>query len=365
MLFLALLLVLPLSVPASQWACTHTTTCVPGAKGLCTPVCAPGTVTVSAAYAAARDAHWARVSHMPFALAPALATHNSALAYAEGYGLWDAAAGHVLHTTVVTANQRLSLFDQVAALGVTHLEIDVHYHDGELRICHAGGVYAAWLDRLLRLLSHVLHVPIDWDTETLGCFGTPAGDAGPKEIRFAEALTRVAAGLAARADAFLVLFLDLNPDLARWGKVPDLVSQAQAAFGGSLLTPSDTHGLGLNANTTYAGLVAAGKRVLFVSRVDFGGVGNASSVFFTHGGSPLWPAGWREGSPDSTLAWHAHTGMVSRVVPDACVYGPFFNGPRSKGTTNVTRSGGVQGLTFACADMATPDDFWPFLSRWT
>lgn len=355
---LALLAVLSVLVPAAlaapAWSCTHTTICLDGFPNVCTRVCARGSVRVDAAYTAAADRLWASSRALPPWRAVVPATHNSAIAAADGYGVWDAWASSALRTQVVTANQGLSLLDQVTALKVTQVELDVHYHHGGLKLCHAGGIHSAAIDKAVKAAARFLHVPIDWDTETIGCFGTPPGKPGPKERNLTQGLDDLAAGLAANPDRFYVVYLDVDPDLEAWGVVHELVSAIATTFTSpALLTPPAASASGFGASTAYTTLLAAGHRILFVSRVRFP---SASHLLFDRQASVLWPAGWVEAAPKvAPCSKDFPANTTRRVVPDSSVYGPFYSGPARRGVTDLVKYGQGCGWAFPCADHATPD----------
>lgn len=43
--------------------------------------------------------------------------------------------------------------------------------DDQVSICHAGGLHLPWLDDFVVLLGKVFNTTLDWDSETVGCFG--------------------------------------------------------------------------------------------------------------------------------------------------------------------------------------------------
>ena len=48
--------------------------------------------------------------------------------------------------------------------------MDTHYFNGQLRICHAGGVHLYKINAIIDILGKLIDHPIDWDTETLGSY---------------------------------------------------------------------------------------------------------------------------------------------------------------------------------------------------
>ena len=68
------------------------------------------------------------------------ATHNSAIAKTEGYGVGEDQLTELLHIVdrhsyVRIADQQLSITDQLRT-GIRMIEIDTHWFDGQLRIAH-------------------------------------------------------------------------------------------------------------------------------------------------------------------------------------------------------------------------------------
>lgn len=53
-------------------------------------------------------------------------------------------------TLVRTTNQLLSLTDQMN-MGVRQIELDIHWHNGQIRLCHAGGVHIQKLNELVQV----------------------------------------------------------------------------------------------------------------------------------------------------------------------------------------------------------------------
>jgi len=151
------------------------------------------------------------------------ATHNSHIDFADGYGLYQdevTALVHILNPKekVQISNQWLSITDQLN-MGLRHLELDIHYYKGSIKICHAGGVHFKQLDALLQFLSKELKIEIKWDSETLGCFSQ-----GYPTLR--DALTEIVTWIKnpPRAKEVLILYFDDQLDLQQWGLVKDITS---------------------------------------------------------------------------------------------------------------------------------------------
>lgn len=73
-------------------------------------------------------------------------SHNSAIARATGFGIEEQGIQKLVepyfgnNTRVFIANQEFSLTDQMN-MGLRQLELDTHWWQKELRICHAGGAH--------------------------------------------------------------------------------------------------------------------------------------------------------------------------------------------------------------------------------
>lgn len=111
-------------------------------------------------------------------------THNSAITSTYGYGAEDKyysmllSASYLQFNEVRTVSQYYSLADQLN-MGVRHIELDIHFFHGRLRVSHCGfsvGIINYVFHFLERLLQH-FH--FRYDTETIGCLpsfnGIPAG----------------------------------------------------------------------------------------------------------------------------------------------------------------------------------------------
>lgn len=91
---------------------------------------------------------------------------------------------------------------------------------GDLRIAHCGGFHSA-LDRLvtaLNVLAKLLHHPIQWDSETIGCQPSLSSIPAAEQRTLLTAMQELADWLAMPQNQheFLVVFLDDQMDLAAW-----------------------------------------------------------------------------------------------------------------------------------------------------
>ncbi|KAG2495950.1 hypothetical protein HYH03_005880 [Edaphochlamys debaryana] len=253
---------------------------------------------------------------------------------ADGYGLHDEIYTQYLRYVrlegdrgLITANQHLSLTDQLR-LGVRHVELDVHWVQGQLRIAHCGGLHSARLDWLVGALSAVAglfgHPPVQWDAETVGC-DPPMSSLPAREQRlFADAVAEVAGWLGApgNEEEFLVLYLDNQPDLATWGLVGTLLDQVTAHIpAAAILTPAQLQSITLEQGEppSIEQLVRQyGKRVLLQSGTDYG----AAMSYLAH---PHWaPCGFAEPlfqrfSPEPSCAYHLppRPGRPAATLPTA------------------------------------------------
>ncbi len=67
-------------------------------------------------------------------------SHNSAVTKAKAYGLEEEYLTHLIQMldkdqVVYIADQQFSLTDQFA-MGARHVELDIHWYQGQIRICH-------------------------------------------------------------------------------------------------------------------------------------------------------------------------------------------------------------------------------------
>lgn len=252
-----------------------------------------------------------------------LGAHNTLISYARGYGLCDADVEAAIHMPFRTANQQLNL-PTLLDLGVRQPEFDVHWHNGDLRICHAGGVHLKIVDALLRAIGEdILHHAIDWDSETIGCWG------GPYEQLFSAAAQTLATWVRAHPtlQTPVLVMLDDDPNLAQWHVAERLAHETRGAFGDLLITPAD-----FNVST----LMKKTPRQLA------GGIIVASRSAYVNASETLYPRdalnGWNEFSPHSltqsdTLC-DSSARTYSREITSNIRYGPFYHPATTKGVWN-------------------------------
>jgi len=236
--------------PLSDVDCALTPWC--DSAGRCTPVCARGSVAIPPWLAHALTTQEALALTTPLCAAVLPGSHNAAISLADGYGALDPAFSSFFHwirwvrpgSLLRTHNQVLSLTDQLR-LGVRALELDVHLVAGALRIAHCGGLSSRALDRFVSALNAVarlLRRPFKWDVETVGCSPSLSSIPATDQRTFVDAVGEVGAWLGSQdgAGAFLVLYLDNQPDLLKWGVLPALRAALEEGLPpGSIYTPAD------------------------------------------------------------------------------------------------------------------------------
>lgn len=262
--------------------------------GVCSTVCARGSVKQSDWQAWAMQYQMNLTRKQPLCYSQLLATHNSAITLADGYGNRDGLYSAYLRwlktfgatSDLHTNNQWLSLTDQLN-LGVRVLELDVHFVAGELRIAHCGGFHSPQLDRIVALINAVAKVlgrpELTWDAETVGCSPSLSSIATKDQRLFADALEEIAIWMRqpANSQELLVLFFDDQPDLGRWNKVRDMLDQLTKYFPlESILTPPEARAMLLTSGAapdaigeelapSIEQLVQSGKRILLLSGTDY------------------------------------------------------------------------------------------------
>ena len=94
---------------------------------------------------------------------------------------------------------------------------------GDLRIAHCGGFHSG-LDRLItafNVLAKLLHHPIRWDSETVGCEPSLSSIPAAEQRTLLTAMQELADWLAMpqNQQEFLIVFFDDQMDLASWVSV--------------------------------------------------------------------------------------------------------------------------------------------------
>lgn len=106
---------------------------------------------------------------------------------------------------------------------------------GILRIAHCGGLHVSPLNVLVRALNTVaklLHRPIRWDTETVGCQPSLSSIPAMEQRSLVDALSEVKAWMDAPSNQgeLITLFFDDQPDLEVWGVAGHLKSDLLSVF---------------------------------------------------------------------------------------------------------------------------------------
>jgi len=169
---------------------------------------------------------------VPFANAPWIGTHNSFNSMAYGYT-----------PSRSDSNQQLSLADQLR-IDVRSVELDVHWFNGEARVCHATGEHA-------------------------GC--STEGPVGPY-------FDEIAAFLSEHSDQVVLLYLE--DQIGNADGYADVTGELERAFGAKLYRSPSGECSDLPLTITRNDLLEAGAQVIAVaSGCDGGGPAWAEMVF--------------------------------------------------------------------------------------
>ncbi|KAG6611643.1 uncharacterized protein IUM83_13796 [Phytophthora cinnamomi] len=249
-------------------------------KGVCAIVCQRGSVQVAQWLQKALKLQRKLAYRRNFCSAALPGTHNSAINYADGYGVEDHVfEGYLQYFSwfkkgmeVHTNDQLFSLTDQLH-LGVRFIELDVHWFDGDLRIAHCGGFKSKLLDGMIEVFNEIakmLGTDIEWDSETIGCKPSLSSIPSKEQRPLTEALEELSTWLHApeNADEFLMVFFDDETDLMKWKKVGKLLDYLKQYFPEKEIL----HPIELAYGTkwpTFEELLRVGKRVVFMSGADY------------------------------------------------------------------------------------------------
>jgi hypothetical protein len=358
---------------------------------VCSIVCARGSVTVPRWLDNALSLQRKLARKRPLCEAQWPGTHNSAITLADGYGnedfYYQSLLRYVDKSWVLrTHDQYFSLTDQLN-LGVRLIELDTHWVLDELRLAHCGfSIPDHPIDKLIALLKEIskdlgLNYTIDWDTETIGCDPSLSSIPVRKQRSLAAGFEEISAWIndatvPGRSEEFLMLYFDDQPDLKEWGKVGLLMKLIHDHFGDMLYTPVDYEREGNRFPPSVDDMVRRGKRVLFLSRTDYGGEMN-STVFFRNGPQLC---GWQEPhlgafkrefpsctvELDGQISTHIGSRQILRPETSEIVYGPIH--PNNLSTHAFLDEKTIPALTtcntnFASCDLLTVDRAAAFV--WT
>lgn len=328
---LIVLLTLVRASVSLSWKCNQTETlCAPfGCGEVCTDVWVDPIYTkrVSALYEKNLR------SNRSLLQVSSLATHNSAIAKSQGFGLVDAYLQRFTSSPVRLENQIYSLSTQLHRFGVTSFEIDVHYLVGKdaLMVCHAGGIRLETLNKLLRVLG------IDLDSETIGC--------SRKDPLFSDELKNVRSAVRRFPSRLFVMYLDDQEDLHEWGKVDLLCQTLRDEVGSFLWSGPDP------LETSIASILDSGRNLIAVSRTKY------AECPFLYARDDL---PWVEGGPSADLPCRSFFGSpLTRRTEDSTEYGPFYSGPK-RGVINESRDSACS-VNWIGFDQATPGSFEPLV----
>ncbi|KAI3432222.1 hypothetical protein D9Q98_003784 [Chlorella vulgaris] len=313
---------------------------------VCTEVCERGSVYVAPWLAHAIKQQVKLVQGLPLCYATMLGTHNSAITLADGYGNLDEyfqgffkyikwALHDFSNAPLHTNNQLLSLTDQLN-LGVRGVEVDVHWVAGVMRIAHCGGLHVPLFNKLIdavNLVARLLHRPIRWDTESLGCQPSLSSIPVLEQRLLTDALQEIRDWMDApgNSDEFLLLYFDDQPNLQTWGKLGHLLNDTLATFPRSWIFSAEDKEAWGPGWPTQRELLAAGKRLLLVSGTDYGA--DMQPLIFARGQALC---GWSEpslaavdGTPQCQVTDQGSVeprplfdGVLTRVISCELQYGP-------------------------------------------
>lgn len=162
--------------------CTHVIYC--SRTEYCSEICKPGSVATTSWIQFASRTQSSLSTLSSVCKHQSIGTHNSAISAAYGYGVEDKlyslilSASYLQFNQVRTVSQYYSITDQLN-MGVRHIELDIHYFHGKLRISHCGFSVG-----LINYFFHAMEFTLRpfhflYDTETIGCVpsfnGIPSG----------------------------------------------------------------------------------------------------------------------------------------------------------------------------------------------
>jgi len=322
---------------------------------ICVEICEPGSVKVDPWLKNAFKTQRKLLDNQMINYVYLPGTHNSAITKAYGYGLEEDYLSALIQTidptsVVYIANQQMSIYDQLN-FGIRHLELDIHWFEGEIRMCHAGGIELDYLNDLIAFLSEIFDIPIEWDSETIGCFF-------PNYRTLNQTFEEIQSWflLPENNDEILIFMFDDQEDLLEWGKVQYILEGLSKYFANLILTPPEKQKYWPDRWPTVKEMSDMGKHLIFTSRTDYG-KSMEPYIFFRD-------AIWREYSPDTFKnfpicmiqdGFPSNNGNISRVLGDSLIYGPFYNGS-TEGlfVPSNLLSMAECNVNFPCVDQGSP-----------
>jgi len=289
------------------------------------------------------------------------ATHNSHIDFADGYGLYqDEVTALVRILTpkerVQISNQWLTITDQLN-MGLRHIELDIHYWKGKIRICHAG-FHLKQLDALLQFLAKELKIEIKWDAETLGCFslGYPTLN---------DALTEIVTWLKnpSRAKEVLIIYFDDQMDLQQWGLVKNITYAIHDVVGDMAISYEFLKQYFPNRWPTPNEMLSLGKRFLFTSGQDYKS-DNDPYIFPIHNVWQEWPFHELKPYPICEPKLNRTLGVnLTRLHADILKYAWFYGKPDNVTAANIAL--GVEcNYNFLSMDAVIPESIKGFVWSW-
>eukprot|EP01091_Cochliopodium_minus_P013586 TRINITY_DN4406_c0_g1_i1.p1 TRINITY_DN4406_c0_g1~~TRINITY_DN4406_c0_g1_i1.p1 ORF type:complete len:489 (-),score=87.88 TRINITY_DN4406_c0_g1_i1:22-1488(-) len=353
--------------------CTSTTLCDDN-NTVCCIVCKPGSVIVDEWFQKTINFQNALSRKQSLCYSQFPGSHNAAIGMSQGYGVEDYLFTDYVQLIdknwfVRTSDQWFSLAD-LLNMGVRLIELDTHWVLGELRLAHCGGVSGGkvfdavndflklvdWIEKEFKL--PVLH----WDTNTIGCdpsaSSIPAHKQRSLESGFIEITNWI--NLPENKNEFVLFFFDDQMDLERWGKVGELVGLIEKYFGNLVYTPVDyVKNGGFLSSVDH--MVSLGKRVLFMSGANYGGLMN-STIFYKYGPQLC---NWNEPDLTQINTENCTVKVGNEWIPinNGTLFRPetsqLWYGPVNGGDTHYINSTNLPpllkcGINFPSPDLITP-----------
>lgn len=335
----------------------------------CVDVCQTGTVHVDPWLQQALKIQNQQQRHKTPCAAQFLGSHNSAITLANGYGTENHQYSKLfadvdLHpSTVVLNNQNISVYDQLR-VGVRLVEIDVHWILHSFRVAHCGGFAARVLDGAVEAINTVgqdFNFHLDWDLQTIGCEPSFSGLPAHDQRFFVDALREIRQWLDENPDEFIMLYLDNQPSIEEWGKLPQFISVIEDVFSDILYRPIP------EAQPTIGELLEQGKQLLILSRTDYGDAMEGTMVNHRN------YCGWEEPKPNALDSYCTFPGehvlgaagkaeFTIRPTGDGIEYGPFNGQGQYKGSVDPIDPPTLQKWA-NCGGMPSPDFITPELAQ--
>lgn len=243
-------------------------------------------------------------------------------------------------------------------MGIRQLELDVHYFQKALRICHAGGIHLPTVEKVIHLLEKYFNKTIHWDPETIGCFrGNYATlDDALQEIREWIVLPE-------NNRELLIIYFDEQMDLERWDFVGNITDSIHKHLHEYAFTLDMKRKLG-NRWPTGIELIASGKRVLFISRQNYKLNLREPYIFLR---DDLWeefgPARFHQYPDCAPIASNATVPMV-RINGDSLWFSWFYRTQELITTGLISEMNNCDNVNVVSLDLAVPQLLEAFVWSW-